>query len=492
MVQVVVPLSSATPGSLIDIAAQAKAGGADLVEVRLDTCVKLGATVDDAVAVIPKLALPVIATCRHPGEGGDWPGEERDRLGCLHAADRAGAAFLDIELSCAADLPQSTVRAKRILSFHDFAGLGGDLAQVVATMRTAGADVAKVAVTARDAADLAVIRELLRHADGPLVAIAMGEHGLPSRLLAGAWGSHLAFARLDGEAGSAPGQPTLSDLRQLYRIHEQTAKTRVFGVIGSPVAHSLSPLIHNAAFAHHHLDAVYVPFRVEDAPAFWRACGEWLDGLSITIPHKQALVGLMHGVEELVARIGAMNTVYRDRDLQPLGANTDATAAINCLEGQVGSLAGQRVLVLGAGGVSRAVAFAVRDRGATVVIANRTLDRAEILAADCGGEVVELSAATGVAFDILVNGTAIGMGKPDETPWPAAAHRPGTVVFDTVYTPLETRLLKDAQQAGARTISGLDLLIGQALGQFKRWTDLDAPEPLMYRAALDRLGATRM
>jgi 3-dehydroquinate dehydratase/shikimate dehydrogenase len=490
---VTVPISAGDVESLLALGRQAEAQGADLVEVRLDTCAKLGADTAALAAAIPRLALPAVATVRHAAEGGDWRGDEESRLRLLCAADLAGAAYVDIELRFVAGLPAAGLRAKRIVSYHDFEGMGDDLDGRIRAMRAAGADVAKVAVRPRDAADLAVIAALYRdHAQGgPLAAIAMGEHGLPSRLLAGVWGAHLAFARLDGDHGSAPGQPTARELVELYRIRHQSARTRVFGVIGSPVAHSLSPLIHNTAFIHHQLDAVYVPFRVEDAPAFWRACGEWIAGLSITIPHKQALIPLMHGIEDLAARIGAMNTVYRDKDLRPVGANTDALAVIRCLEGETGCLAGRRVLVLGAGGVSRAIAFAVAERGGKVAIANRTFDRAQELAAETGAEAVELERATTLPFDVLVNGTALGMGKPDETPWPAEAHRKESVVFDTVYHPLETRLLKDAQRAGARTVCGLDMLISQALGQFKRWTGLEAPEHLMYRAALERIGGTR-
>lgn len=492
MVQVAVPIAAASVEEVLLASRKAQESGADLVEVRLDTCATLGAPVAEVVAAIPRLALPVIATARHGDEQGSWRGSEQDRHDLLAAADAAGAAYVDVELAHAGRLRQRVSRAKLILSFHDFEGMGGDLAARVAAMRAAGCDVAKVAVQAGDAADLAVIRDLhQRSAGAPLVALAMGEHGLPSRLLAGVWGAHLTFARNDGDAGSAPGQPTVRELVGLYRLRQQRPATRILGIIGSPVGHSLSPLIHNTALAHHHIDAVYVPFRCEDAVAFWDSCGEWLAGLSVTIPHKQALIGRMSGIEDLVARVGAMNTVYRNRDGQVLGANTDVLAVVACLEGAMGSLAGRRVLVLGAGGVARAIAFAAKDRGAQVAIANRSMDKAAALAEEVGATALAVEQAVGLPFDALVNGTAVGMGEPEISPWPAHAHRAGTVVFDTVYHPLETRLLRDAQQAGARTICGLDMLIGQALGQFRRWTGVDAPEPLMMRTALDRIGATQ-
>lgn len=496
MVSIAVPISAADAEGVLTLSRHAQAAGADLVEVRLDTCVKQGADAAAVVAILPKLALPAILTIRHPSENGDWEASDVERVRLYNQAVTLGVAWIDIE---AAQLPALTsaglVRNKAtrlILSYHDFDGMGSDLPGRIAAMKAAGADWPKIAVRPNDAADLAVIHDLYQTTKGDLIAIAMGEHGLPTRLLAGVWGAALTFARLDGDVGSAPGQPTVGELLKLYRVKQQNAQTKVYGVVGSPVSHSLSPLIHNTAFIHHKLNAVYVPFRAEDAVGFWRACGEWIDGLSITIPHKTALIGQMHTIEDLARRIGAINTVYRDRDLKPCGANTDALAVISCVEEQICSVQDRVVLVLGAGGVGRAIGVAMKDRGARVIIANRTPDKAKELAEEIGAEYMTLEQALAVEFDVLVNGTSAGMGKPHESPWPSDRHRDGTVVFDTVYHPLETRLLRDAQIAGARTVGGLEMLIRQALGQYQRWTGREAPEHLMMRACLDRLGATRM
>jgi 3-dehydroquinate dehydratase/shikimate dehydrogenase len=491
MVLVTAPVSGPDAASILAASRTAQQAGADLVEWRLDVCLQAGATSADLIAAIPRSPLPVLATIRHMDEGGAWNGDEAQRHDLLVACDKAGAAYVDIEVSHVGDLRARITRAKLILSFHDFEGMGGDLPARIASMRAAGADVAKVAVRAGDAADLATIHDLYDTATGPLVALAMGEHGLASRLLAGAWGAHMTFARNDGDAGSAPGQPTVRELVGLYRVKEQNADTRVLGIIGSPVAHSLSPLIHNLALAHHRVNAVYVPFRCENPAAFWDACGTWISGLSVTIPHKQALIDRMAGVEELVQRVGAMNTIYRNREGQALGANTDAIAVAACLESVMGPLTGRRVLVLGAGGVARAIACAAQQGGAEVAITNRTMDKAHVLAEELGVRALLPDDAHLFQWDALINGTAQGMGEPEVSPWPAERLRRGAVVFDTVYHPLETRLLRDAQQASCRTISGLDMLIKQALGQFKRWTGLEAPEHLMLRAALDRLSATR-
>jgi 3-dehydroquinate dehydratase/shikimate dehydrogenase len=486
MTLVAVPLSAADPQTLLADTRRAQTAGADVVEWRLDTCLKLGADLATIIAAIPQAALPVLATLRDHSERGDWQGSPAERDRWLTAADAAGAAYIDIELATLTAWRPATARL--ILSSHDFTGIGHDLPGKIAAMRAAGG-LPKIAITARDAADLALIHDLLAAtpAGSDLIALAMGEHGLPSRLLAGVWGGFLTFARLGDQAGSAPGQPTVGDLLGIYRLKTQRRDWKVLGVIGSPIAHSLSPHIHNAALAANGIPAVYVPFRVEDAPAFWAACGGWIAGLSITIPHKQALQPAMATLAPLAKAIGAMNTIVHSTTT--VGANTDAGAIIACVEGAAGTLTGKTVLCLGAGGVGRAIAHALASRGAKIVIANRTAERATELAAEVGGQAVAWDAATGVAYDVLVNGTAQGMGKPDESPWPAAAHRPGTVVFDTVYVPLETRLLREAKAAGATVVAGLDMFILQAADQYGRFTGQAAPQDLMRATALGRLTA---
>ncbi len=486
MTLVAVPLSAATVEALLADSARAAVTGADLVEWRIDTCLQLGASAEAIIAAIPRSPLPVLFTIRHADETGAWTGSAVERLRLLQAADVAGVAFIDIEFAHLAELnawrPQ---HAQLILSAHDFIGMGRNLPELVAAMRAAGG-LPKIAVTARDAADLAIIRQLLVERKGEVIALAMGEHGMPSRLLAGIWGSFLTFARLAEQPGSAPGQPTVGELVRRYRIRAQRADWQILGVIGSPIAHSLSPHIHNAALAHDGVPAVYVPFRVEDAGAFWAACGAWIHGLSITIPHKHALLSAVAGVEPLVSAIGAMNTIAMVAGATQ-GGNTDAAAIIACIEGAAGSLSGKTVLCLGAGGVGRAIAHAVASRGAQVVIVNRTHARALELAQEVGGRAVTQLEALAVPYDVLVNGTAMGMGKPDESPWPAAAHRAGTVVFDTVYTPLTTRLLHDAQAAGARTVPGLDMFILQAAEQYRHFTGREPDVALMRSTALARL-----
>lgn len=471
MTLVAVPIAAASPDGLIPLAQAAQAQGADLVEVRLDTCQSLGADPLACARVSGALALPVLATARHRCENGTWQGDEAARGQVLAAAAAAGATYVDVELArwseVSPHLGPLPGGCRLILSYHDFTGLGDNLSGRIAEMRAEGA-LPKIAITAHDAADLDVVQRLYAEANGrDLIAIAMGEHGAPSRQLAGAWGAFLTFARLDGDGGSAPGQPTVKELLEVFHLRRQHRGMPVYGVIGSPIAHSLSPHLHNTCFQAAGLDAIYARFRVEDAAAFWRACGGWIQGLSITIPHKSALMPLMDRLDPLARQVGVMNTVYRDGGIT-VGGTTDATAIAACIAA-AGHGPAARVLVLGAGGVAQAAACALAGRGATVAIHNRTHARAVELAARCGGTALDADQARAWPYEVLLNGTAVGMKAPDDTPWPHP-HRTGTTVFDTVYTPRDTRLLREARATGCTVIDGVQMFARQAAEQFQLWT----------------------
>jgi len=329
-----------------------------------------------------------------------------------------------------------------------------------------------------------------------------------SRVLGPKFGAFLVFASLEAGREAAPGQVPVRDLLDLYRFRTVGPATRVYGVIANPVAHSMSPAIHNAAFAQCGLDAVYLPFRVDDPADFIPAYKELpMDGYSVTIPHKQAVIPLLDEVEPLARRIGAVNTIVM-RDGRLCGSNTDWSAAVKAIESglQGGTgvppvahrpeacatgedvLAGKTVLLLGAGGASRAIAFGLAERGCRVVIANRTHERAEKLAADVGCEAVPLNEVGSVAYHVLVNGTSLGMHpKVDATPLDASLLRPGALVFDSVYNPLETRLLREARAAGCRTVDGLEMFVNQAVQQFELWTALPAPRAVMRSVVESRL-----
>ncbi|MHB0877057.1 MAG: shikimate dehydrogenase, partial [Anaerolineae bacterium] len=430
-------------------------------------------------------------THRPEREGGAYRGSEDERLAVLRHAIALGAAYVDVEADSVQALGERG-GSKLIVSHHDLTGTAHPLHRLYADLAGLGADVVKVAVTANDIADNLDVFEVLRRAERPTIALAMGEAGVVSRLLAGRFGAFLTFASLDGDAAVAPGQVPLRDMLRMYRVREVTQATRLFGVIANPVGHSMSPAVHNAAFAALGLDALYLPLLVRDLEGFVASFTPLgFEGYSVTIPHKQAIIPLLDEVEPLAQRIGAVNTVAV-RNGRLYGSNTDVEGAMLSIAEALPAgqpLAGLTALLIGAGGLARALAFGLRDRGVRVVIANRTADRARDLAAEAGAETLPLADIASVRADLLLQTTSVGMHpKVDESIVPAEALRPGLLVYDAVYNPLETRLLREARQAGCITVSGLGHFINQAAKQFELWTGVPAPREVMRAEMLRRLG----
>ena len=546
------PVSVPSTAAAVEAMRRAKAAGADLVELRLDAMAGF-----DLRELLEYRPLPVVVTCRRRDQGGlrDW--EESERLGTLTRALELGAEHVDVELGSESALRRAG-SGRVILSHHDFAGMPADLPGLARDMAGRGMDVVKIAVTPAHPLDCLPLYALCRAAPGPLIAIGMGEFGAATRLLALRFGAWLSYGAITPEEANAPGQLAVADMAAVYRARELGPATRLFGVIGDPIAHSLSPAIHNAAYRQMGLDAVYVSFRVPDRPAeFLRAYAALgFEGFSVTIPHKEAALAAADEVDDVAQAIGAANTIAvirepeeerRRRDSgrfaklsgwepvagwRPAGTderpaapaspkastpepgtrnpepgtggsqsgplllahNTDAEAAVAQLAAAFGGperLAGKTVLLLGAGGVARALAWGLSRSGVRLVIANRTAGRGQALAAEVGAEFLPLDALGGLAYDAAVNATPLGM-KPnvDATPLPEHLVRPGAVVFDTVYNPLRTRLLREANRRGARAVDGIGMFVEQAAQQIRIWTGQRAWPRLMREAALARLGET--
>jgi len=465
----------------LEAAARAREAGADLVEFRLDAMERF-----DLAALLAGSPLPAVVTFRRADQGGLRETPETERIGHLEEAGRLGAKYIDIELD--SRLPERG-RAKLIVSHHDFSGVPADLAAIWRRIEASDADVVKLAVTPHDPVECIPLYEALRASGKPAVAVAMGEAGFASRLLALKLGAVFSFASIETGAESAPGQATVHAMQDVYRARAIGPNTRVYGVIGDPVAHSASPAMQNAALAGAGLDAVYVPWRVTGDPAAFvraqRAAG-LLDGLSVTIPHKEGVRAALDRTDALAGRVGAVNTVAVE-DGSLAGFNTDVPAALGAIRSALAGgedLAGKRALVLGAGGVARAIALALVDAGARVSIANRTHARARRLAAELESEAVPLAGAGSLEYDVLANATSVGMHPDaDRTPLDAAELRPGAVVFDAVYNPIETRLLREARAAGCRVADGLVMLVEQGALQFERWTGREANRGAMRAAA---------
>lgn len=263
--------------------------------------------------------------------------------------------------------------------------------------------------------------------------------------------------------------------------------TELYGILGNPVRHSLSPAMHNAAFAALGLNKVYVPLGATDAGealAAFRTLG--VRGASVTIPHKEAVLPFLDSIDPVAVRIGAVNTlVLTGRSIH--GMNTDWIGANRALTEKI-KLSGASVLLLGAGGSAKAIGFGLLEAGATLTIASRTPEKGQALASQLGCPWLPLTQAGNHPADILINATSVGMSpNKNETPIPAEAMTNFRVVMDIVYAPLQTRLLQEADQAGCQTIDGLAMLLYQGVAQFETWTGQQAPVALMRQSLLDGL-----
>lgn len=451
--------------------------GVELVELRLDY-------IQGKVQVkrlLRERPCPAIITCRRSSDGGRWQGSEEERLLVLRTAIAEGADWVDLEDDIAASVPRFG-KTRRIVSHHDFQRTPADLAGLHARLAAMDADVVKIAVMANHPGDNLRMLELVRSSRIPTVGICMGEIGMPSRVLACRYGAPFTFATFHQDRVMAPGQVAWRQMRDVYRVDAIGPSTAIYGVIADPVAHSLSPAVHNAALADAGIDAVYLPFRVpaEQLDEFLVDAPRWpLAGLSVTIPHKEAVLSRVTVRDELVERIGAANTLQFLPDGGIAAFNTDATAAVESLQAafsaQASDLGGPRagtksVLVLGAGGAARAVAFGLKRQAMEVTVTSRTSDRAKQIAEDVGCKAVDWDGRYRKPYDCIINATPVGM-HPDvnQTPYDKSALRPYMIVFDTVYNPENTLLLKEARSVGCRTVTGVEMFVRQAMLQFELW-----------------------
>jgi 3-dehydroquinate dehydratase/shikimate dehydrogenase len=363
------------------------------------------------------------------------------------------------------------------------------------------ADVVKIATMANHPHDNLRVLEMMHQSETPTIGMCMGDIGTPSRILGSKFGAPFTYATFHHERALAPGQLSYDQMVNVYRHNDVNEETDVFGVIADPIAHSLSPQIHNAAFAAKGVNALYVPFRVpvdtldqfvEDVPRFG------IRGLSVTIPHKETIAKQLTKVDPAVKGIGAVNTVlFKGNEV--LGYNTDYKAAMDSLQNAlrfVGSgdnqLTGKRVMVLGAGGVARAIMYGLERHQAKVCVACRTRDRADALAEAFSARAVDWAARHTVETEIVVNCTPVGMHpNVDETPYSKSHLKPGMVVFDTVYNPESTLLLKDARHRGCQVVTGVEMFIRQAGLQFFLFTGKEAPTDVMLEALRRAIGPVR-
>jgi len=439
--------------------------------------------------------LTLIATCRRLRAGGQFNGGVAEQMAILEQAVAAGFSWCDVEIETAEQVGATQLKsalkpARILISAHDFRRLPQDLPGIVRGLEAFGGNAIKIAATCRSLAD---VRRLLEPARGrgDVVVVPMGQDMLGPRILALRQGSALAYAPI--AQSTASGQIPFSELERVYGLRRRfgnsnsgiNPQTSVFGVIGDPVAHSLSPLMHNAAFATRQNNAVYVPFHVRELPDFVAAIEPFqVAGFSVTIPHKERILRYLHDCDPLAAEIGAVNTVTV-REGKLYGYNTDFAGVLRAIERRL-PLSSSAVLLLGAGGAARAAAFALARAGSAVTIWARRQQRARVLARAVGGETIDRPEIARRRFDAIVNCTPVGMHPGGGSPLESRELN-CRLVMDLIYRPLKTELLRRAERRGIETISGVDMFVAQGVAQWELWMGQPAPERVMRRAVLAAL-----
>ncbi|MEZ6037763.1 MAG: type I 3-dehydroquinate dehydratase [Planctomycetota bacterium] len=486
MSKVVASVMGRSREQVLGLARKAAMQGADWLELRLDEW----RAQEDLEPVIEQCRLPVLVACRLPEDGGRFRGTLAQRRELLSRALAAGARGIDLEQWETWQPPSGlTGLALRIRSFHSFTGVPKELAQLRDELSSPGT-VVKLVVTASDLADAAPVLALLQETDQerqPLVAFAMGRAAWVTRVLAAAFGAPLVYGCVEPGEAVVPEQPLVSQLVGLYRVHELSRATKLFGVLGNPALHSLGPWLHNRAFRHARVDGLYLPLETARPEAVLSMLPrQRLGGVSVTAPHKQRLLEVCAALDQSAADVGAVNTLVAESDGGLTGYNTDLDGCEHALRAAgAGKHPGAPAAVLGAGGASQAAIVVLQRLGYEVTVLARSLDAARPIAERHGVQLASSSAAVLVELQprVVVNATPVGSADrdPDERLVPDYVPAPGTIVFDMVYRPGETRLLRDARAAGAVVVPGVEMFLAQAAAQVELFTGTAIPPAALRR-----------
>jgi 3-dehydroquinate dehydratase / shikimate dehydrogenase len=461
--------------------------GAQMIELRLDYLTKA----PDFKRLLATKPCPMIATVRRQEDGGRWAGTEAARQMLIRQAVVAGFDWVDLELDVA-DIIGRFKNVKRIVSYHNLREMPDELEELYQRLCEKDADVVKIAVRAQRVTDNLRILKLMENPRVPTIALCLGDLGFPSRILAAKFGAPFVYAAFNIERTLSLGIPYFGEMRNTYFYEHINSDTQVYGVIGDPIGHSLSPLIHNTLMHKLGINGVYIPFRVprgELAPFLKGFETIPVRGYSVTIPHKETALAMANQKDETATIVGAANTLvmlkdgfaayntdyeaFRESLLAGLAASADGAPA-------AAKLSGKAVLLLGAGGVARAAARVLQGEGSRITIVNRSAERAQDLAEDIGCRFVAWEARHNVMADLLVNCTPVGMHPHvDEMPVHTSYLRPELAVVDTVYTPENTLLVKEARARGCPVMTGVEMFIRQAALQFRLFTGQEAPLDLL-------------
>lgn len=492
--RVCVALFASSPQEFMD-KIEAAAHENSLLELRLDYLPK-------PALLLPKLSqfggfhrdITLVGTCRRAVNGGKFKGSVASEIDILLKAAAAGCQLIDIELETAkslkhSDLDKLRTQAGVIISYHDFRGTK-KLGETWDTMSRFPVDYIKIVSTAKSLYDnVKMIRLLEQRSDViSTVGVCMGEQGVISRVLGVRAGSIFTFAAALAGEETAPGQIAARVLRSVYRIDRVDAATKVYGVAGDPIGHSLSPQMMNTAFQRENINAVYLAMQTGDVADLLKVVREVpVQGLSVTMPLKEKIVEHLDKTDALTAKIGACNTVIRSQDGKLYGFNTDVAGVVRPLEQRI-SLTNAKILVVGAGGAARAAVFGLRERNAEVWVMNRTAETAQKLARQAHAHYVSRAHLKKLEFDVIINATPVGMNATrNQSPLDESELRT-RYLFEMIYSPLETKLVKVARAKNIQVIPGTEMFVHQGARQFEMWTGKPAPVEEMHRAVLHALG----
>jgi len=503
--QICIPLNEQTVDALVESISKAEQA-ADLIELRLD-----GLLPDEFQQLLPNLdnlistaSRPIILTFRAEEQGGYRALTREQRSSFWKSQLHSAAELVDIEADLVHEFTNHNENeqpdwSRVICSHHDFDRVPDNLFEIYEQLAFTPAHIVKLAVHANDVTDCLPVFKLIDQARAngrEIIAIAMGDSGVITRILGPSRGAFLTYGASDFARGTAPGQIIPADLRSIYHVDQIDSATVITGLVGSPAMHSVSPHMHNAAFHAANQNCVYLPFDVKDLRGFVEQMVnpesrelDWnLRGLSITAPHKVEVMKYLDWIDPEADKIGAVNTIVLENE-QLLGYNTDVQGFIEPLKRRMGSLEGTRAAVIGAGGAANAVIFALQRHGVDIDLYARDLQKASDLSNKFNISSKPLESARFAGTDIVVNTTPLGSfgAHVNESPASVDQLRGSRLVYDLVYNPIETRFLQQAREAGCEVLGGLEMLVAQAQLQFKIWTNTDASYELMYAAGSSAL-----
>jgi len=441
----------------------------------------------------------IIVTNRKKDEGGLFEGSEYERISPLIDAMKIGFGYIDIEYS-SIDSLNSLISKKRelksrtniILSYHNFENTPKNLKETLSKMGNLNPDIVKIVAYANDISDNLIIKELISSTSNQnkkLISFLMGEKGEISRVLCASWGSYTSYAPLKGVGKTAPGQIPIEILNDVYRVNSINSNFDIYGLIGNPVKESIGYYVHNKLFSYYNIDAVYLNFLVDNIDEFMSSFKGHFKGLCVTMPFKENIIPYLDAIDPIASRIGAINTIKKDKD-GLFGTNTDWIGAVYSIE-KLSPIKGKKVLILGAGGAGKAIAFGIASKQGEIIISNRDQKKALALSKNLGAETISWEKRNDVDFDILVNATKIGM-SPEENISPMeesffAKDLSGITVFDAVYSPIITKLLRMSKEQGANIANGLDMYIGQAMAQFELWTRIKPASKKVEKLSIEAI-----